>query len=124
MSIQVQMMVVIATATTTITMEEVIAAATTTITMEEVIAAATTTITMEEVILTVDISLHKTTVTIIIVATIPVAVIMGPLHQHQQVAVEHLHQHQQVAVEHLHRLDNYIWHIYGNSLQYTSGLQR
>jgi hypothetical protein len=31
------------------------------------------------------------------------------------VAVEHLHQHQQVAVEHLHQLDNYIWHIYGNS---------
>jgi hypothetical protein len=45
---------------------------------------------------------------------------MGPLHQHQQVAVEHLHQHQQVAVEHLHQLDNYIWHIYGNSLQYTN----
>ena len=77
--------------------------------MMAVIAAATTTATVEEAILTVDISLHQTTVTIIIVATIPVAVTMGPLHQHQQVAVEHLHQ-----------LDNYIWHIYGNSLQYTN----
>ena len=77
--------------------------------MMVVIAAATTTATVEEAILTVDISLHQTTVTIIIVATIPVAVTMGPLHQHQQVAVEHLHQ-----------LDNYIWHIYGNSLQYTN----
>src|SRR5690349_18456226 len=106
MSTQVQMMTVIAAATTTATVEEAI--------------AATTTATVEEAILTVDISLHQTTVTIIIVATIPVAVTMGPLHQHQQVAVEHLHQHQQVAVEHLHQLDNYIWHIYGNSLQYTN----
>jgi len=90
-------------------MMAVIAAATTTATVEEAIAAATTTATVEEAILTVDISLHQTTVTVIIVATIPVAVTMGPLHQHQQVAVEHLHQ-----------LDNYIWHIYGNSLQYTN----
>src|SRR6478609_7751512 len=108
MSTQVQMMTVIA-ATTTATVEEAIAAATTTATVEEAIAAATTTATVEEAILTVDISLHQTTVTIIIVATIPVAVTMGPLHQHQQVAVEHLHQ-----------LDNYILHIYGNSLQYTN----
>jgi hypothetical protein len=120
MSTQVQMMAVIAAATTTATVEEAIAAATTTATVEEAIAAATTTATVAEAILTVDISLHQTTVTIIIVATIPVAVTMGPLHQHQQVAVEHLHQHQQVAVEHLHQLDNYIWHIYGNSLQYTN----
>jgi hypothetical protein len=105
---------------TQVQMMAVIAAATTTATVEEAIAAATTTATVAEAILTVDISLHQTTVTVIIVATIPVAVTMGPLHQHQQVAVEHLHQHQQVAVEHLHQLDNYIWHIYGNSLQYTN----
>ena len=121
------MMEVIA-ATTTATMEEVIGAMTTA-TMEEVIAQQATTIaTMEEVILIVR---HKSSSNhsnndhaenVIIVATIPVVVTMGHLHQHQQVAVEHLHQHQQVAVEHLHQLDNYIWHIYDNSLQYTKYL--
>ena len=61
---------------------------------------------------------------VIIVVTIPVVITMERLHQqvtverlHQQVTVERLHQ--QVTVERLHQLDNYIWHIYNNSLQYA-----
>jgi hypothetical protein len=52
---------------------------------------------------------------VIIVVTIPVAITME--HLHQQVTVERLHQ--QVTVERLHQLDNYIWHIYNNGLQYA-----
>ena len=52
---------------------------------------------------------------VIIVVTIPVVITMERLHQ--QVTVERLHQ--QVTVERLHQLDNYIWHIYNNSLQYA-----
>ena len=96
-----------------------------------VITAATIIATMEEAIRVVHTSLHPITIIVImqgerviIVVTIPVVITME--HLHQQVAVEHLHQqvavehlHQQVAVEHLHQRDNYIWHIYNNSLQYA-----
>ena len=56
---------------------------------------------------------------VIIVVTIPVVITMERLHQ--QVTVERLHQ--QVTVERLHQLDNYIWHIYNNSLQYAKVLR-